>query len=158
MNIKQPSTFRVQGLPLGFFGEAYVIVSVWKSTPTIWMAEFNILTKRPHAHLVSCDINFDIANYPSELEPIDEAYMEAEAERQAENYLILELEKRATELNRSDLAYLPILLQRSKNSTVNLWVSNLFPGKLEDMANHTKSSDLKNYLRKVMEIPMITMI
>ena len=152
MSIKQPSTFRVQGLPPGLFGEAYVVVSVWQPCTTTWMAEYNILTKGPHEHLVSCVVDFDIANYPPELDSIDEAYMEAEAARQAEIGLMLELETRATDSGRPELAYLPITLQPTKITPVTLWVRNLFPVKFEDMANQTKSSDLKKYLRMVMTL------
>lgn len=150
MSIKQPSTFSLRGIPPGVFGETYVVVSVWQPSTTTWMAEYNILTKRPHEHLVSCVVDFDITNYPPELESIDEAYMEAEAVQHAESYLSLELEKRATDSGRPELAYLPITLQRTKISPVTLWVRNLFPVKFGDMANQTNSSDLNTYLRMVM--------
>ncbi len=82
MNLKPPSTFSMLGFPPGIFGETYVVVSVWQPSATTWKAEYNILTKRPHEHLISCVVDFDIANYPPELESIDETYMEAEAVRQ----------------------------------------------------------------------------
>lgn len=150
MSIKQPSTFSISGLPPGLFGEVYVVISVWQPSKTLWMAEYNILTTRPQENLVNCVVEFDIANYPPELESIDEAYMEAEAARQAEIDLALELEKRAIASGRPELAYLPITLQPTKISPVTLWVRNLFPVKFEDMANQTKSSDLKKYLGVVM--------
>ncbi|ONC78607.1 hypothetical protein AQ920_24075 [Burkholderia pseudomallei] len=114
------------------------------------MAEYNILTTRPQENLDSCVVAFDVTNYPPELEPIDETYMEAEAARQAQIDLELELEKRAPIVGRPEVAYLPITLQRTKISPVTLWVRNLFPTKFADMASQTKSSDLKNYLRMVM--------
>ena len=150
MSIKQPSTFSILGLPPGIFGEAYVVISVWQPSVTQWKAEYNILTTRPQENLVSCVVEFDIANYPPELESIDDAYMEAEAVRQAEIDLALELERRATASSRPELAYLPITLQRTKISPVTLWVRNLFPMKFADMATQTMSSDLEKYLRMVM--------
>ena len=139
------------GLPTGLFGEAYVVISVLAAFHhELEMAEYNILTKRPHEHLISGIVDFDTASYPPELQPIDEAYMEAEAARQAEIDLILELERRATDVKRPELAYLPFKLERTKISPVTLWVRNTFPVKFADMANETKSSDLKRYLRVVM--------
>jgi hypothetical protein len=150
MTIKQPSTFTVSGLPPGIFGEAYVVISVWKPSATKWMAEYNILTTRPQENLDSCVVEFDVANYPPELESIDEAYMEAEAARQAQIDLELELGKRAIIVGRPEVAYLPLTLKRTKISPVTLWVRNLLPMKFADMANQTKSSDLKKYLQMVM--------
>lgn len=150
MTIKQPSTFTVSGLPPGIFGEAYVVISVWKSSATEWMAEYNILTTRPQENLDSCVVVFDVENYPPELEPIDATYMEAEAVRQAQIDIELELERRATVVGRPEVAYLPIILQRTKISPVTLWVRSLFPTKFAEMASQTRSSDLKNYLRMVM--------
>lgn len=154
MNIKQPSTFSVLGLPPGLFGEAYVVISVWQPSVTQWKAEYNILTTRPNERLDSCVVEFDVSNYPSELESIDEAYMEAEAVRQAGIDLALKLEEQATASGRSELAYLPITLQRTKLSPVTFWVRNLFPMKFADMATYTKSSDLSRYLRMVMGLKM----
>lgn len=150
MSIKQPSTYSVSGLPLGIFGEAYVVISVWQPSATRWIAEYNLLTTRPQEDLNSHVVEFDTANYPPELDSIDEAYMEAEAVRQAQLDLALELERRATILGRPEVAYLPFAFQRTKISPVTLRIRNLFPTKLADMANQTKSSDLKNYMRIVM--------
>ncbi|MDP3856714.1 MAG: hypothetical protein Q8Q73_03020 [Stagnimonas sp.] len=156
MSIKKPSTFSVLGLPPGIFGEAYVVVSVWQASTTTWMAEYSILAKRPQKHLFenlfSRVVEIDITSYSSELEPIDEAYMEAEATRQAELDLMLELEKRAADSGHTELAYLPIALQRTKISLVTLWMRTLFAVTLEDMANHTNSSDLNKYLRIVVRL------
>lgn len=114
------------------------------------MAEYNILTRRPHEHLISSVVDFNIADYPAELQPIDEAYMEAEAARQAEIDLGMELERRANESNRPEWAYLPLELQRTKITPVTLWVRNTFPVKFGDMATTTKSPELKRYLQVVM--------
>jgi hypothetical protein len=129
-----------------------VVISVWQPSATTWKAEFNILTKRPHEQLTSGIVDFDTASYPPELQPIDEAYMEAEAARQAEIDLSLELEKRATDVKRPELAYLPVKLERTRISPVTLWVRNTFPVKFADMASATKSPELARYLRVVMEL------
>lgn len=150
MTIKQPSTFTVSGLPPGVFGEVYVVISVWKPTETEWLAEYNILNTYPKEMLDSRIVAFDVTNYPSDLEPIDETYMEAEAVRQAQIDLELELAKRATSLNRAEAAFFPIRLHETKISPVTLWVRDLFPKKFVDMTNQTKSADLKKYLQMVM--------
>ena len=150
MVIKQPRMFSVSGLPRGLFGDAYVIVSVWKPSTTLWTAEYHILTKRPHEHLLSGTVDFDTTDFPPELEPIDDAYMEAEAMRQVEIDIGLELERRATESNRPDWAYLPLRLDTTTITAVTLWTRDMFPTKFGDMAAATKSPQLKRYLQVVM--------
>ncbi len=152
MSLVKPSTFRAVGLPPAFFREAYVVVSVWQPATTIWMAEYHILTKRPHEHLDWCVIDFDTTTYPAVLGIIDAAFMEDEALRQAQLDLVLELENLATASNRPELAYLPIALQRANITPVTLWVRNVFPVKFHDMMTVTKSPDLKNYLTVVMSM------
>lgn len=120
------------------------------------MSEYSILTTRPEENLISCVVEFDIADYPPELESIDEAYMEAEVARQAEIDLEMELQNRSIVLGRSQAASLPFTLQKTKITPVTLWVRNLFPSKFPVMANLTSSPDLKKYLRKVMGLRQLT--
>lgn len=149
MTVKNPSTFSVQGLPPGIFGEAYVIISTWKESST-WKAEYNILKKRPQEQLASQMIEFNTENYPAELEQVDDAYMKGKALRQAEFDLILKLEKRATTDGRPEVAHMQIKLKRMAITPVTLWVRDVFPHKFLDMANTSKSPKLKSYLQMVM--------
>ena len=149
MSISAPAMFKAMGLPARLFGQVYVIVSVWKSLPTTWEAEYNVLSNRPQENLFSGVVSFDTKDYPVELQPIDAVYMEAEAVRQAEIVLMLELEKRAV-ADDVALAYLPFKLERTQLTPVTLWVSNTFPSKFLDMTSETKSKGLRNYLRLVM--------
>ena len=87
MTLKHPSTFTVRGLPRPLFGETYAIISVWKADDTTWKAEYDILTKVPHEHLIRDVIQFDATDYPDDLPPFDEAAMETEAIQQAETAL-----------------------------------------------------------------------
>jgi hypothetical protein len=151
MTIKTPATFMVHGVPPGIFGETYVIISTWKEG-AIWKAEYNILMKLPQDQLASRVIDFNIENYPTELEPIDGDYMEGEALRQAEIDLILALEQRAIADGRPELAYMPITLKRTAYTPVTLWVRDVFPQKFFDMAKTTQSPELKNYLTMVMSL------
>jgi hypothetical protein len=149
MSLKPPSMFNLVGLPNGVFGETHVIVSVWPQDAAIWAAEYSILIRSPAEHLIQEVVTFDTTGYPAELPPIDEAYMEAEALRQAEIDLILELEKRAQFDGRGDLAFLPIRLERANITPVTLWVRKAYPAKFTDMMNNTKSTGLRTYLKAV---------
>jgi len=149
--MNKPSMFRLVGMPYRFFGETHVVISVWREQET-WMAEYSILSNRPQEHLVQCVIDFDTSGYPSELPPVDDAFMEAEALQQAKVGLTLELENRALAAGREDLAYMPIELERESLSPMSLWVRNAYPAKFADMAAGTKSSVLKNFLQVVMSM------
>jgi hypothetical protein len=139
MTLKHPSTFTVRGLPRPLFGETYAIISVWKADDTTWKAEYDVLTKVPHEHLIRDVIQFDATDYPDDLPPFDEAAMETEAIQQAETALTLELERRAIDAKREDLAYEPVYLERANISLFMLWKRNAFPTKFGDMARDTKS-------------------
>ncbi len=150
MTLKKPSMFSASGLPHALFGDTFVVVSVWQPTGSTWSAEYHILIKRPNEFLISGVVNFDTLDYPPELDPVDEQYMVAEALRQAEIDLITELERRATDANRPELAYLPLNLIETKITPVSLWVRDVFPTKFGEMAKTAKSQFLTNYLRTVM--------
>ncbi|MCU4120055.1 hypothetical protein N8A90_13280 [Variovorax sp. N23] len=143
--------FRLVGVPHRFFGETHIIVSVWREG-SVWKAEYSILSKRPAEHLEQCVIDFDVNGYPTELPPVDAPFMKGEALRQAQNDLILELEKRATEAGREDLAYMPLDLEPEAITPVTLWARSAYPQKFVDMYNGTKSQDLKRYLQIVMSM------
>jgi len=152
--INPPSMFQLAGVPPGFFGETHVVISVW-SDASIWNAEYSILSKRPAESLIQKSVTFDVSSYPSELPPVDKAFMEAEALSQAKIDLILELEQRAKAAGREDLAYLPIELQPEPNTPVTLWVHDIYPEKFRAMFDGTASPSLKRYLQLVMSIGRI---
>lgn len=146
MPSNHPSTYTVPGLPRALFGETYVIISVWKPADTVWKAEYNILIKAPNEYLISDTVEFDVTDYPAELPPIDDAAMRAEAVQQAERVLALELDRRANDAKRPDLADHPVILEQKTISLVMLHKRNIFPAKFGDMATTTKSPDLRRYL------------
>lgn len=150
MTIKQPSTYTAVGLPLAIFGETYVVISQWQPSGHLWSAEYNILTSRPQEQLFRRVVEFDTTDYPAELTPIDESYMEAEALRQAHMDLALRLEEWARQNGRMDLAYLPFTLQTTRVTPVTLWVRRIFPTTFQAMATQTQSINLKTYLDVVM--------
>jgi hypothetical protein len=145
-----PSTYTVPGLPRALFGETYVIISVWKPSDMVWKAEYNILIKAPNEYLISDTVEFDVTDYPAELPPIDNAAMQTEAVQQAERVLTLELDRRANDAKRPDLAYHPVILEQKTISLVMLHKRNIFPVKFGDMATTTISPDLRRYLALVL--------
>lgn len=151
MTLTHPSMFRLEGPPRALFGETHVVISVWK-VASVWHGEYNILSKRPHEHLVQKQCFFDVTNYPPELPAFDEAEMEGLALNQAENDLSLELERHAREQGNEDLAYSPILLVRETITPVTLWGRSVYRYKFKDMADGTMSPNLKCYLQMVMSL------
>lgn len=149
--MKHPTMFRLAGAPHRLFGETHVVVSVWAEGP-VWNAEYSILTKRPAEQLEQRLIEFDVTNYPSELPAVDAAFMEDEAIRQAILDLGLELEKRALDAGREDLAYLPLELERETITPVTLWMRQAYPQAFRKMFDGTKSQDLQRYLKIVMSM------
>lgn len=147
--MKKPSMYRLVGMPYRFFGETHVVISVWAERET-WFAEYSILSKRPNEHLMQSVIDVDTAGFPTELPPVDAAFMEAEALQQAKIDLTLELERRALTAGREDLAYLPIDLEPESMSPMSLWMRNVYPAKFLDMASGTKSTALRGFLQVVM--------
>lgn len=141
--------FRIVSHHHRFIGEAHVIISVWNEGKT-WKAEYNILTKRPVEHLAQCVIDFDTTDYPPELPTVDATFMETEALQQAKIDIGLELENRALGTDQEDVAHLPVELERETITPVTLWVRDLYPSKFIDMAEGTKSPDLRRYLKMVM--------
>lgn len=149
--MNHPSMFRLAGLPPRFFGETHVVISVWREGKT-WNSEYSILSTWPAEHLIQCFIAFDTTDYPPELPAVDAAFMEGEALQQAKTDIGLELEKRALEANKEDLAYLPVHLERETITPVSLWTRSIYPHKFIDMAQGTKSPDLRRYLQMVMSM------
>jgi len=107
-NASKYATYMLRGLPAGVFGESYAIVTGTEVAQGEYRAEHFILTQRPSdaLHHGAVDISGD--SFPNELGTVDTDFALAEAYRQVEIDLLLLLEKRATELGRPDVAYLPL--------------------------------------------------
>ena len=91
--------------------------------------------------------NFDIGGkIPPEAGEIDIDFAIDEALGQAEIDLSLMLEKRAAELNRPDLAYLPFELEERRGSLMSCWMRGCFAQQLTTIRNSTKCSSLAFYL------------
>lgn len=134
-------------LPPGIFGEAYAICTGTESSPGQYRAEHFILMQRPSEALhIGTPIVFDSSKFPAELGAIDIDFAITEANRQAEIDLQLLLEKRATELQRPDLAYLPFDLQPRPGSLLSCWMRGRFNEQLNAINRSTKCPSLQSYL------------
>lgn len=149
MPVNAPSSFKLVGLPPDFFGETYVFISVWRPAINTWAGEYSILVSRPKEDLLQKVVTFDITDYPTDLPPVDEAYMEGEALRQAKIDLALELERSAFDRKRDDCAFLTIQLERSAFSPVSVWTLQTHPVAFKKMMSNTKSNELQKYLTMV---------
>lgn len=152
MNQPSPPLFAVTGLPPGLLGESYAVVAAWQPSSTLWVAEFHLLTSRPAESWVHGSIDFDITNYPPELNPIDETYMEGEALQQAELALLQMVEKRAEAESRPEILWHPFRLEPVRYSAMTLWTRGVHQQALRDIAATTGSAKLRMHLRLVMSV------
>lgn len=149
-SLMSATIFSIVGLPRPFFKDPYLVVSAWQPSPTTWRAEYHILTKRPHEHLMSGHVDWDETTHPPEVLPIDEKFMESEAQRQAEVDFIPELEKLAHENQKPEFATAPISFEPAKTTLGFLWKQGIYRVKISDIANVTKSPRLPLHLSIVM--------
>lgn len=150
--MKPPAMFRLTGLSPAVFGETFVVIAVWKTSQRTWAAEVNTLSQRPQERLYWWGFERDTTGYPTELAPLDEATMEAEAVWLAETNLALGLKEWAKKLGRPEFADVPVKLERTQISPVTLWVQDVFPAMFSEMAQRTNCAVLRNYLRSVMSL------
>lgn len=143
------SIFSISGLPRAFFHDAYLVVAVWRPTPTTWRAEYNILTRRPNEHVFGDYVDLDPTTFPPDVQDelsVDENYMIEEAKRQAEIVLIDELSKLAQEQQDPELAYLPTHFESTSMSLGTLWRLGTYKASLQRMLDATGSKALKLHL------------
>lgn len=133
-------------LPTGIFGETYAIATGTEIAPGEYRAEHFILTQRPSEALHVGNFHIFGGKLPPELGVIDIDFAIAEAYRQAEIDLLLLLEKRAMELERPDLAYLPFDLEPRPGSLLSCWMRGLFTTQITAIKDSTKCPSLAFYL------------
>ena len=149
------STYMLRGLPAGVFGEAYAIVSGTEVAQGEYRAEYFILTQRPGEalHIGAFDISGN--SFPVELGTVDTDFAITEAYRQVEIDLLLLLEKRAAELGRPDLAYLPFELAQRPNPFVGCWMRGRFINQIKAVTDATKCPLLARYLGFLQQISVV---
>lgn len=147
--------YTLRGLPAGVFGEAYAIVTGTEVTQGEYRAEYFILTQRPSEllHMGAFDISGN--SFPTELGTVDTIFVQAEAKQQVDIDLLLLLEKRANELGRPDVAYLPFELEQRPSPFVGCWMRGCFMKQLMTVKGTTKCPGLARYLSLLQQISVI---
>lgn len=144
--------YTVRQLPPGMFGETYVVVTGVECAEDEYLGEYFVLTQRPFESLSWGSVSISGKSFPKELGSVDIDFAMAEAHRQAEIDLQLLVEKRATQLERSDLAYLPYELQKCASPFVGCWMRGRFTNQLIAIANQTQCATLSRYLELLRQV------
>jgi len=101
--------------------------------------------------------HFDISgnSFPAELGTVDTIFVQAEAKQQIDMDILLLLEKRATELGRPDVAYLPFELEQRSSPFVGCWMRGCFMKQLMAVKDATKCPELAGYLSLLQQISVV---
>lgn len=147
--------YTLRGLPAGVFGEAYAIVTGTEVAQGEYRAEYFILTQRPSEslHMGAFDISGN--SFPAELGTVDTIFVQAEAKQQIDMDILLLLEKRATELGRPDVVYLPFELEQRSSPFVGCWMRGCFMKQLMAVKDATKCPELARYLSLLQQISVV---
>jgi len=144
--------YMLRRLPAGLFGETYAIVSGTEVSQGEYRGEHFILTQRPSEALHMGEFEIAGKSLPPELGTVDTDFAMAEAYRQVEVDLLLLLEKRANELGRPELAFLPFELDQRPSSLMGCWMRGCFTKQLMAIKDATKCSSLATYLSLLEQI------
>lgn len=140
----QYSVYSICGLPAGVWGESYVVVTAYESTPVELAGEFFILTKRPQEALNFGALKIAASALPPEFGKIDIEFVLRESLCQSDRLLNDMLEARAVELARPDVACLRFELK--PNTTTGLlhcWMNGRFKPQLKDIQTKTQSNAMR---------------
>jgi hypothetical protein len=148
--IKSNSEYRVstlRNLPPGLLGsETYSVVTATEINVELIRAEYFLLVQRPFATLHQGTIDLNMADFPAEQERWILSTALDEAQRQVDIETENLLERRANELNRTDLAYLPFEFKSAAVSLMSPWMRGLFEKEIRQILQQTKSPRLQVYL------------
>lgn len=146
-NIEQGySVYMVGGIPPGVFGEAYAICTATDLPNAVFRCEWFLLTQRPTESLHSGVVDISSTGVPKELGEIDLGFAMNEALAQARFDIFSLLEKRAQQVNREEIAYLPFELKRTPTPLLGCWMRGLYTNELRQMKLQTASYQLRTYL------------
>lgn len=146
-NESKYNIYMLHRLLAGIFGETYAITTGTEIAPEEYRAEHFILTQRPTEALHIGRSAIFGQSLPAELGRVDIDSAMDEAYRQVEIDLALLLEKRAKELNRPDLSYLPVELKPRTGSLLSCSVRGCFTKQLMVIKDTTKCPKLVRYFR-----------
>jgi hypothetical protein len=138
--------YRISGLPAGVFGEAYVVCAAYGLPNDVFRGEWYILTQRPQENLQHGMIDVSGKGLPPELGVVDVDFVSAEALSQARIDLLDLLEKRAKQVSREDIAYLPFELQTTQSPLLGCWMRGRFTSQLTKIKDITGATNLRTYL------------
>lgn len=111
-----------------------------------YLVEYYVLIFRPQEMVISGTIDFDLTGIPPEHDEFDlqSALEEARVEIEIETASVLE--KRALEVKRDDLAYIPFTYAPDAISVVGTWMRGHFVEQLRAIARTTQCPKLRLYL------------
>lgn len=139
-------SYRLTGLPLGVFGETYIVVATSDSRFGGFSVEYYILSSRPKESMRTRTLEVYAKDLPEELGVVDADFAINEGLRQAEVDIIQMLEERSIELNRPGLAILPFKIQEDNIPFVGFRMRGQFLNQLEDILRYTKCQRLARYM------------
>jgi len=151
----QYKVYMLQGLPAGVFGESYLIVTGTELRSKQFAAEYFVLTQRPKEAMHMNAVLIKGASFPEDLATVNCGFAMEEAYRLAEIDLGDLLETRATELQRPDVAYLPVRLKDYNAQLVGCWMRGLFSTQLMDIKDITKCDSLHRYLTLLQQVSKV---
>jgi hypothetical protein len=146
------TVYRIDGLPAGVFGESYVVCTGYKLSNDVFRGEWYILTQRPKEELNHGIIDVSSKGPPPELGVIDILFARAEALAQARINLLDLLEKRALEVKREELAYLPFDLKQIASPLLGCWIRGRFNAQLTQVECLTSAPNLTTHLRLMQQV------
>lgn len=148
--------YTLRQLPPGMFGETYVVVTGVEIAENEYIGEYFVLTQRPAESLNWGSVSISGKSFPKELESVDIDFAMAEAHRQAEIDLQLLVEKRAAQLEREDLAYLPYELKKCASPFVGCWMRGRYTSQLMAIKDATKCPSLARYLNLLRQVSVVS--
>lgn len=139
--------FALRGLPPGLLGsQSMAIAAASEVFHLRYLVEYYLLTFRPQEAMISGSIDFNLTALPPEHGEFDLQSALEEARTQIEIETATFLEKRAMEVNRDDLAYLPFTYAPEAVSVVGTWMRGHFVDQIRAISKTTQCPKLKLYL------------
>ncbi|MRV70672.1 hypothetical protein GJ700_02930 [Duganella sp. FT92W] len=148
--------FTLQGLPTGVFGETYVVVTGVELAPKHYLTEQFIFTQRPDEALDADSLEIDGRTLPDELETVDLDYVLREGVTQANANVLRMLERRASDLERPELAYGRYELVPRPSPFVGCKMRGRFVPQLSEMKAKTQCPSFSRYLRLLEQVSVVS--
>ena len=139
--------YRLSGLPVGAFGETYVVATALKESAGAFRYEYFVVSKRLKPHLFNDALSFVPNDVPEELLKVDIDFLVGEAKQQAEIYLFQKLSEIAEISARPNFLDFRIeLVEMSYMPLHGCWMRGDFIEETKTIAQATQCDRLKRYL------------